>query len=105
MDVESLIAIVVELAKRIKGLVDKCKEQRPQLAAFIKYGYLLPLFLFARVYLAAWTKQVLACILQKIIACYPVLPFQPKYRLGHPENYLFLLSENIFIGSEHPKIS
>ena len=35
----------------------------------------------------------------------PVLPFKPKYRLGHPENYLFLLSKNIFTGSKYPKIN
>ena len=33
----------------------------------------------------------------------PVLPFQPKYRLSHPENYLFLLSKKLFTGSEYPK--
>ena len=33
----------------------------------------------------------------------PVLLFQPKYRLGHPENYLFLLSKKIFTGSKYPK--
>ena len=32
-----------------------------------------------------------------------VLLFQPKYRLGHPENYLFLLSKNIFTGSKYQK--
>ena len=32
-----------------------------------------------------------------------VLPFKPEYRLGHPENYLFLLSKNIFTGSKYPK--
>ena len=34
-----------------------------------------------------------------------VLPFWPKYRLGHPENYLFLLSKKSFIGSKYPKIN
>ena len=29
-----------------------------------------------------------------------VLPFQPKYRLGHPENDVFLVSKNIFIRSK-----
>ena len=29
--------------------------------------------------------------------------FSMKSRLDHPENYLFLLSENIFIGSKYPK--
>ena len=29
--------------------------------------------------------------------------FKPKYRLGHPENYLLLLSKNIFTGSKYPK--
>ena len=33
----------------------------------------------------------------------PVLPCLPKYCLGHPENYLFLLSKNVFIGSKYPK--
>ena len=32
-----------------------------------------------------------------------VLPFQPKFCLGHPENYLFLLSKNLFTGSKYPK--
>ena len=32
-----------------------------------------------------------------------VLPFQPKYCLRHPENYLFLLSKNIFTGSKYSK--
>ena len=30
-----------------------------------------------------------------------VLPFQPKYRLGHPENYLFSLSKKAFSGSKY----
>ena len=34
-----------------------------------------------------------------------MLPFQPKYRLGHPENYLFVLSKKIFTGSKYPKIN
>ena len=29
--------------------------------------------------------------------------FQPKYRLGHPENYLFLLSKRVLLGSKYPK--
>ena len=29
----------------------------------------------------------------------------PKYRLGHPENYLFLLSKNILVGLKYPKIN
>ena len=33
----------------------------------------------------------------------PVKFFQPKYRLGHPENYLFLLSKNIFLGWKYPR--
>ena len=33
-----------------------------------------------------------------------VLPFWPKYRLGHPENYLFSLPKKIFSGSKYPKI-
>ena len=32
-----------------------------------------------------------------------VLPFQPLYRLAHPENYLFSLSVNIFSRSKYPK--
>ena len=32
-----------------------------------------------------------------------VLLFQPKYRLGYPENYLFVLAKNIFSGSKYPK--
>ena len=31
-----------------------------------------------------------------------VLPFSPKYRLVHPENYLFLLSKKMFSGSNYP---
>ena len=34
---------------------------------------------------------------------WPVLPFEPEYRTGHPENYLFLLSKNTFTGSKHAK--
>ena len=33
----------------------------------------------------------------------PVMCFKPKYRLGHPENYLFLLSQRILLGSKYPK--
>ena len=29
-----------------------------------------------------------------------VLPFKPKYRLAHPENYLFSLSKKIYSGSK-----
>ena len=32
-----------------------------------------------------------------------VLLFQPKYRLSHPENYLFSSSNKIFSGSKYPK--
>ena len=32
-----------------------------------------------------------------------VVIFWPKYRLAHPENYLFSLSKNIFSGSKYPK--
>ena len=32
-----------------------------------------------------------------------MLSFQPKCRWGHPENYLFLLSKNVFIGSKYFK--
>ena len=39
------------------------------------------------------------------IECRPVFPFLPKYRLGHPENYLFLLSKNRYTGSKYPKIN
>ena len=28
--------------------------------------------------------------------------FSPKYRSGHPENYLFLLPSKIFLGSKYP---
>ena len=33
----------------------------------------------------------------------PVLPFYPKYCLGHPENYFLYLSKNIFIRTKYPK--
>ena len=33
----------------------------------------------------------------------PVLLFQPKDRWDIPENYLFLLSKNVFTGSKYPK--
>ena len=33
----------------------------------------------------------------------PAKFFSPKYRLGHPENYLCLLSKKIFSGSKYPK--
>ena len=32
-----------------------------------------------------------------------MLPYQPKYRLGHPEKQLLSLSNNILIGLEYPK--
>ena len=32
-----------------------------------------------------------------------MLPFKPNYRLAHPENYLFLLSKEIFSGSKYQK--
>ena len=31
--------------------------------------------------------------------------FQPRYRLGHPDTYLFLLSNELFIGSKYPNIN
>ena len=34
-----------------------------------------------------------------------VLPFSPKYRLGHPDKYLILLSKNTFIRSKHQTIN
>ena len=46
------------------------------------------------------------CSLQGVwwnAGCSPVLPFQPKYRLVHPENCLFLSSNNVFIRSKYPK--
>ena len=33
-----------------------------------------------------------------------MLPFWPKYRLGHPGNYLFLFSKNMLVRSKYPKI-
>ena len=35
----------------------------------------------------------------------PVFLFYPKYRLVHPENYLFVLSMKIFSGSKYPKMN
>ena len=35
------------------------------------------------------------------LASAAVLPFKPKHRLGHPENYIFLSSNNIFIGPKY----
>ena len=35
---------------------------------------------------------------------HPVLPFQPKYRLAHPENALLSLSYTTFSGSTHLKL-
>ena len=32
-----------------------------------------------------------------------MLLYKTKYRLGHPQNYLFLLSKKIFSGSKYPK--
>ena len=49
------------------------------------------------------TLSVCRCLISK--GPPTVLPFQPKYRLGHPENYLFLLSKKLFIGSKYPKIN
>ena len=42
--------------------------------------------------------EVYPYLVHYVGASKPVLPFQPKHRLGHPENYLFLLSKKIFIG-------
>ena len=47
-------------------------------------------------------KNGLACALSSTPVA--VLLFKPKYRLGPSENYLFLLSKNIFSGSKYPKI-
>ena len=33
----------------------------------------------------------------------PVLPFDPKHRLGHHEDYQFVLSKRIFTGSKYPE--
>ena len=35
--------------------------------------------------------------------CASELPFQPKYRLAHPENSLFSLSKKLFSGLKYPK--
>ena len=32
-----------------------------------------------------------------------MLPYSSKYRLVHPENYLFSLSRNILSGSKYPE--
>ena len=34
--------------------------------------------------------------------CNTVKFFLPKYRLGHPENYLFLSCKKLFLGSKYP---
>ena len=49
---------------------------------------------------AAADVDLLVCV---TTASQPVLPFEPKYRLAHPENYLFSLSIKIFFGSKYPK--
>ena len=38
-------------------------------------------------------KQSRSQMVSRVIS----LQFQPKYRLGHPENWLFLLSKNVSI--------
>ena len=40
---------------------------------------------------------------RQAVILFSVLPLQPKHRLGHPENHLFLLSKKLFIGSKYPK--
>ena len=51
-------------------------------------------------------SQIKACQdkrLQQWLTVTPlVLPFSPKYRLVHPENYLILISKKIFSGSNYP---
>ena len=47
--------------------------------------------------------SVVGCTILRAIL--PVLLFQPNYRLAHPENNLFSLSNKIFSGSEYPKNS
>ena len=37
-----------------------------------------------------------------IIRSYLVLWFTPKYCLGHPDNYLFIISNKVFLESKHP---
>ena len=49
-------------------------------------------------------SAVIGCTEYKSIGRWSVLPFWPKYRLGHPENYLFSLSKKLFLGSKYPKI-
>ena len=41
--------------------------------------------------------------LPQLAGRYAVLLFQPKYRFGQPESYLFLLSKKTFFGSKYPK--
>ena len=45
------------------------------------------------------SKVHLACSLTS----YQCFFLSRNYRLGHPENYLFLLSKNLFTGSKYPK--
>ena len=42
------------------------------------------------------------CVWSSVVVI-TVLPFQPKYQLGHPKNYLFSLPTKIFSGSKYPK--
>ena len=42
----------------------------------------------------------------KNVKCWrSVLPFQPNYRFGHLESYLFSLTRNMLTGSKYPKIN
>ena len=48
-------------------------------------------------------RRPLAICIQHTHRSLPVLPLWPIYRDSHPENYLFLLSKDICIGSKYPK--
>ena len=48
-------------------------------------------------------KAVMVCMLAVCMAKAPVQIFKPKYRLGHPEDHLLLLSEITFFGSKYPR--
>ena len=54
-----------------------------------------------------WTRESAGALKAvselSVLQSQPVLPFWPKYYLGHPKNYLILLLENIFIASTYPE--
>ena len=81
------------------GHPEKYSDQLFSVSKYPKRCYLLS---SSKAYIPFVAARALASTATCVHQC-PVLPFQPKYRSGHPENYLFLLSRNLFSRSKYPK--